>query len=146
MKTLLLISLFSNFMTAMFGQSLLATANRFMAYKQNQNWLMSMKTSDKENQWTGIKKRYFRTESINTPHDSIQYSPLIVVNGVPIAIPDHLPSGDLAKIFTLLDDDPIREINIIENVSAEWIFCKPFSGVIIITVNKRTNKKLFDKI
>jgi hypothetical protein len=81
-------------------------------------------------------------DSQNLSSDSIQYSPLIVVNGIPLNIPDKFTDKDSDKILYLLNENSIDELIILDKRTEEWIFCKPFSGVIALTVDKKTNKKV----
>ena len=80
----------------------------------------------------------------NTSVDSIQYSPLIVINGVPYDTPRILTDEYTRDVLSILNEDSIRQIAIIDKLSEEWtLFCKPFSGVILLSVDRRTEKKLF---
>ena len=83
------------------------------------------------------------TENCNAQLDSIQYSPLIVVNGVPLYIPERVTEKSNEKILSLLNEESIKQITIIDKLSEQWFFCKPFAGVILLIVDKRTDKKLF---
>ena len=125
------------------GQSVQRENDRFLTYEQNENWLTTIKSFDKSGQWTAIKQRFFFKENCNTAVDSIQYSPFFVINGVPLNIPSKLTDKNSGEILSLLNEDSIEQINILDKLSEEWTFCKPFSGVIILTVDKRTYKKLF---
>lgn len=87
------------------------------------------------------KKRLFSKENENISVDSIQYSPLIVINGVPWSIPDKLTDKNRVDILGLLTEDSIKEIIILDKI--EGIFCRPDAGVIILTVDKKTYEKLF---
>jgi len=62
---------------------------------------------------------------------------------VPLNIPNKLTDKDSEDILRLLNEDSIDQINIIDKVSEQWSFCKPFSGVIILTVDKKTDKQIF---
>jgi hypothetical protein len=124
------------------GQSLQTENSRFLTYGQNESWLKTTKSFNKSGQWTAIRQRFFLTENQNTSVDSIQYSPLIVINGVPLNIPDKLTDKDSNEILNLLNVDSIDELLILDKLTEDWIFCKPFSGVIILTVDKKTGKKL----
>jgi len=124
------------------GQCVQTEHSRFLTYEQNEIWLTATKSLDKSGQWTSIKMRFFDKENQNISVDSIQYSPLIVINGVPLYIPDKLTDKDSEKILTLLNEDSIEEIVILDKLSEEWTFHKPFSGAIILTVDKKTDKRL----
>jgi hypothetical protein len=89
-----------------------------------------------------IKQRFFSLNN-DPPSDSIRYSPLIVINEVPFDIPDKLNEKDIEKSMTLLNKESIDQITIIDKFSETWIFCNPFSGVILLTVDKRTYNKCF---
>jgi diacylglycerol kinase family enzyme len=52
-----------------------------------------------------------------------------------------LTDEDSEKILILLNEDSIEQIDLIDKLS-DWIFCNPFSGGIILTVDKRTEMKL----
>jgi len=125
------------------GQSILTERTRFLTYSQNRHWLETVKKFDKSRQWTEIKLRYFSRENSNTPLDTIQYSPLIVVNGVPLYVPDNLTEQDIKQIMNLLNGDSINQISVIDEQPEGWTFGKPFAGVILLTVDERTHKKLF---
>jgi hypothetical protein len=128
--------------TSSFGQSVQTENDRFLTYRQNENWLTITKSFDKSGQWTSIKQRFFFKDNCNTSVDSIQYSPLIVINGVPLNIPSKLTDKNSEEILSLLNEDSIEQINILDKLSEPWTFCKPFSGVIILTVDKKADKKL----
>ena len=125
------------------GQSVQTENDRFLTYRQNENWLTTTKSLDKSGQWTAIKQRFFLKENCNTTVDSIQYSPVFVINGAPFNIPGKLTDKNSGEILSLLKKDSIEQINILDKLSEEWTFCKPFSGIIILTVDKKTDKKLF---
>ena len=124
------------------GQSAQTENRRFLTYGQNENWLKATKSYDKSGQSTAIRQRFFLKDNQNSSVDSIQYSPLIVINGVPLNIPNKLTDKDSGKILSLLNDESIEQIVILDKLKEEWSFCKPFSGVIILTVDKKTEKEL----
>lgn len=124
------------------GQSVQTDNKRYLTFEQNENWLKTTKSSDKSGQLTTIRQRFFLKENQNTSTDSIQYSPLIVINGIPLNIPNELTDKDRNEISNLLNEDSIDELVILEKLTEKWLFCKPFSGVIILTVDKKTEKKI----
>jgi hypothetical protein len=128
-----------------YGQPAATKKDRFLTYEQNQNWLKSTKSFDTYGQWTAIKQRFFHKENCNTYFGSIQYSPLIVINGVPLHIPEELTDEERRKTLSLLNEESIDQIVILDKLSEEWIFCKPFSGVIIMKVDEKIEKKLFNQ-
>lgn len=141
MKILTILTLF--FITTIsWGQSAQTENNRFLTYDQNETWLTTTKSLDKSGQWNAIKQRFFYKENQNISVDSIQYSPLIVINGVPLNISNKLTDKDTNEILNVLNEDSINELFILDKLTEEWTFCKPFSGVIILTVDKKTDKKL----
>lgn len=125
------------------GQSTQTENNRFLTYDQNENWITITKSLDKSGQWNAIKERFFYKENQNISVDSIQYSPLIVINGVPLNISNKLTDKETSEILNVLNEDSINELFILDKLTEEWTFCKPFSGVIILTVDKKTDKKLY---
>jgi hypothetical protein len=125
------------------GQFLHEENDRFLTYEQNTNWLTTTKSFDKSGQWTAIRLRFFNEENCNVPVDSIRYSPAIIINGLMLNIPDSLTDKDSKEILNLLTDDTVEQIIVIDKFADQWTFCKPFSGVIILTVDKRKSKKLF---
>lgn len=74
--------------------------------------------------------------------DSVRYSPLIVINGVPLNISNKLADKEMSEILNVLNEESINELILLDKLTEEWTFCKPFSGVIILTVDKKTDKKL----
>jgi len=128
--------------TISWGQSVQGENSRFLTFEKNENWLTTTKTFDKSRQWTAIKQRFILKENQNIAVDSIQYSPLVVINGVPLDIPETLTDKDRDEILNLLKEDSIDELMILDKLTEEWTFCNPFSGVIILRVNKKTDKKL----
>jgi hypothetical protein len=125
------------------GQPDQTKSDRFLAPDQNENWLTTTKSFDKWRQWTAIKQRFFLAVNCNIPTDSIQYSPMIIINGVLLNIPIMLTDKDSRRVLRLLHEDAIEQIDILDKLSEEWIFCKPFSGVIILAVDKKSAMKLF---
>jgi hypothetical protein len=140
MKTISSILIFC-ITTISWGQSVQSADTRFLTYEQNENWLLTLKSFDKSEQWAAIKQRFFLKENQNISVDSIQYSPLIVINGIPLNIPSKLTDKDSGKILKLFNEDSIDGLTILDKLTDDWIFCKPFSGVIILTVDNRTGKK-----
>ena len=130
-------------MTNLFGQDTLTVKDRFMSYDQNENWLKAIKKLDRTGQWIEIRQRYFSKENWNVQHDSVQYLPLIIVNGIPLQVSDSVTAKNKNDILNLLNESSIDQVNIVDTISDKWIFCKPFSGVVILSVDKRTEKKLF---
>lgn len=98
---------------------------------------------DQQTQWEAIKRRSFLKVNANVPKDSTRYSPFVVINGLPFELPINVKDGDREKIVSFLDSDSTKQIAVLGKPSEEWIFCKPFTGVIIIAVDKDTEKKLF---
>jgi hypothetical protein len=128
--------------TCTWGQSFTTETDRYLTYRQNEEWLKATLSLSKSGQWTMIKQRFFSLNN-DPPSDSIRYSPLIVINEVPFDIPDKLNEKDIEKSMTLLNKESIDQITIIDKFSETWIFCNPFSGVILLTVDKRTYNKCF---
>jgi hypothetical protein len=127
-----------------YGQSTVTDRNRFLTYQQNQNWLRNTKSFDKSEQWKEIKQRFFHKENCNTYFGSIQFSPVIVVNGIPLHIPEELTNEESSKILSILNEESIDQIVILDKLSKEWGFCRPFPGAIILTVDEKTLKELFN--
>ncbi len=123
-----------------FGQSTNKSDFRFQPSQQNAKWMAAIKTLDRPAQWNAIATRLFLAENSNAPADSSQYSPTIVVNGVLLNVPERLRNEQLLR---LLNDTSIVSLDIIDAFSKEWIFCKPFAGVIILTLDESTARKLF---
>ena len=117
--------------------------DRFLTCNQNANWLKISKSLERSEQWIAIKQRFFYEENCNVPVDSVQYSPLIVINGVPFNIPSKLTREGSREILKLLNEDSIEQIVTIDELSKEWTLCKPFSGVLILTIDSRIAKRLF---
>jgi hypothetical protein len=115
--------------------------NKFLTHEQSKKWLISLRSLDKTQQWTAIKERLFSAENNNSSVDSVFYSPLLVINGVPWSIPDKLRHKNRADILGLLTEDSIEEIVILDKIGG--IFCRPDAGVISLIVDKKTNRKLF---
>jgi hypothetical protein len=126
----------------LFGQTAPTASKGLMTYDQNQNWLASTKALDQRAQWTAIIQRFSHADLPSASNDSSKYAPLIVVNGVPLFTNDS-GDGESKQIIEQLPDSAlIREISILENPGDNWIFCKPFEGVILITADKKTGKRL----
>jgi hypothetical protein len=142
MMRILTISILFCITTSSSGQLVQTEDNRFLTYEQNKNWLTTTRSLDKSERWTAIKMRFFSEENQNISVDSIQYSPLIVINGVPLNIPNKLTDNGNNEILNLLNEGSIDEIIVLDKLTEEWIFCKPFSGVILLKVDKKTDKKL----
>lgn len=128
--------------TTSWGQSAQAEIKRFLTYDQNEKWLKATKSLGKSGQWTAIKERFFYQENQNISMDSVRYSPLIVINGVPLNISNKLADKEMSEILNVLNEESINELILLDKLTEEWTFCKPFSGVIILTVDKKTDKKL----
>ena len=139
---ILIISTLICITTISWGQSTQTENNRFLTFDQNKTWLTTTKSLDKSGQWSAIRERFFYKENQNISVDSIQYSPLIVINGVPLNISNKLTDKETGEILNILNEDSISELFILDKLTEEWTFCKPFSGVIILTVDKKTDKKL----
>ncbi|MEH0155242.1 hypothetical protein V6R21_13935 [Limibacter armeniacum] len=125
------------------GQFVQNKVDRFLTNEQNESWLTTTKLLDEPGQWKAIKERFFLKRNQNTPIETTMYSPLVVINGIPLDIPDELTDNYSNKILNLLNEDSIDELIILDKLDNEWTYCKPFSGVIILKVDKKTYKKLF---
>ena len=141
MRSITIITLFC-IVTSSWGQSSQATDKRFLTYEENMNWLMTKKSLGRSEQWSAIKQRLFLKENANLSADSVQYSPLLVINGVALNIPSEFTDKNREKILSLLNESSIEQISILDRISEKWIFCKPFSGVMMMTVDKKAGKKL----
>ena len=128
---------------ASFGQSTDKSDSRFQPYQQNAKWMAAIKTLDRPAQWNAIATRLFLAENSNAPADSSQYSPTIVVNGVLLNVPERLRNEQHEQLLRLLNDRSIVSLDVIDAFSKDWIFCKPFAGVIILTLDESTARKLF---
>ena len=145
MRNLILSILFPISILPLVGQTETPAKNRFMSPAQNQAWLKTTKALDEAERWKVIKERFFFTDNCNVAHDSIQYSPLLVINGVPWPVPDSLTKNDETEILSLLNLRTINDIEIIDQKPDTWVFHKPFSGTVLLSVDKRTSKKLFKR-
>lgn len=134
--TVLLILLISRISQAQISEN-----DRFLTYHQNENWLKEVQSLTKPQQLEEIKLRFFSKENCNTQLDSLQYSPLIVVNGVALNVPQSLNDQYIGDVLSILKNYSI-EITIVDKLSEQWIFCKPFAGVILMTMDERAGNKL----
>jgi hypothetical protein len=141
MRTLTIIVLLSTTIASQ-AQSVRLEKARFLTYTQNKTWLTTVQSFNESAQWAAISERFLFRANNNSPVDSIQYSPLIVINGVPLNVPSDLTDANTEVILSLLNENSIEQIEILDKISEPWTFCKPFSGVIILRVDKIADKKL----
>ncbi|MEQ8477885.1 hypothetical protein [Fulvivirga sp.] len=125
------------------GQTIPNKDNRFLTFEQNESWLASTKSLDTPGLWNAIKLRFFSKETSNTPDDSIRYSPLMVINGIPFDPPRIETDQDSEKLLKILNQDSIEQIEIITEMTGDWIFHMPFSGVVILRLPKKVENKLY---
>jgi hypothetical protein len=126
------------------AQSVQQESNRFQTYNQNESWLTATKALDKEGQWAAVKQRFFMTENQNVARDSVQYAPMMVINGVPFDISSSLTDATCKEISSLLHENSIEALTILDSsVTEKTIFCRIVPGVIILRVDKKTVRKLF---
>ncbi|HLT75085.1 MAG TPA: hypothetical protein VKZ68_08355 [Ohtaekwangia sp.] len=121
------------------GQS---ATTRFLTYEQNQSWLTTTKAVSKSAQWAAIKNRFFTKENQNSPIDSMRSSPILVINGVPVDLLENLAEKKNKELLSLLNNNTINEIVILDKLAEHWTFCKPFAGVILLRVDRKTERKL----
>ena len=126
------------------AQTFQPAKTRFLTYYQNENWLKTVQSLNRSQQLEEIKLRFFSKENHNVQFDSVQYSPLIVANGVPMNLPETLNEQYISEVLSLLNKDSVDQITILNKLSDKWIFCKPFAGVILLAMDKRLSNKLLN--
>ena len=106
----------------------------------NKTWLKNLKSLDKTNQWKMIRDKYFiATNDRNVTQDD----PLLIIDGIPLPITDSLTEKSRAKLTSLLTEDKIGDIKIIDQEPEGVYINKAFTGLILITLNdKKTSKKV----
>ncbi len=88
-----------------------------------------------------IRERYLPIRStVISRSDSAYFCPMLVVNGVPLAITEDLNEKLRNDLTTLLHDASISDIAVLDT-QANVIFCRPFSGAILIVAKDKTVQK-----
>ena len=119
------------------------SSDLYMTWEKNLTWLTATKSLTKEEQLNAINDRLFKPDRPNYSRTTTMYLPLLIIDGIPISIPDSLSRKSHEKITRLLNTQNIKDIQILDKQPDQWIFDRPFSGIIIITaVDKKTGNKI----
>jgi hypothetical protein len=134
------------FPVLLFAQLPSLEASLSMSWEQNQQWLLTLKTQEKPLQWKMITARYFKNRTIRTDETPSLYTPLLIINGLLMSITESTSEDTKNKLLTLLTEDKIDEIMIIEKQPEDLYIEKPFTGFILISVNDKKTSRTLKKI
>jgi hypothetical protein len=146
MKVLVQILICLFFPMLLLAQSPSSEAPLSMSWEENQQWLLTIKTQEKPLQWKMITDRYFKNRTIKTDETSSLYTPLLIINGLLISITESTNEDTKNKLLTLLTEDKIGEIKVIEKQPENLYIEKPFTGFILISVNDKKTSRTLKKI
>ena len=93
-----------------------------------------------------ITDRYFKNRTIKTDETSSLYTPLLIINGLLISITESTNEDTKNKLLTLLTEDKIGEIKVIEKQPENLYIEKQFTGFILISVNDKKTSRTLKKI
>lgn len=137
MKQLLLALLFCFSTGLLFGQNVSSETPLMMAYDQNQEWVTTLKSLDKDEQWSMINERLFEFESGAENSDKEKmYAPVLVIDGI-VPHVENLSTSTRNRVQRLIEDDGIKEIRVVDKEPEGLYADKVFTGIILITLNNR---------
>lgn len=144
MKQLILILFFCFSAASASGQAHPASTSLMLPEKQNQQWLTTLRYQDKRGQWSMIRERFFRQKPANKDAGEKQlFAPILVIDGILLPITNNLSSKSRDLLLTLLTEDKIKEIAVLDEQPEELFSNKRFTGIIAVVLSdKRTSKKL----
>jgi len=122
------------------GQHTFDQTTRLMSYEDNLCWLKQVRSFDRPEQWSALKKRLF--SDVLVKDSSASFCPILVVNGVSLNFPDRIRDTDREQLTTLLEFRTLKDFQILETLNEKLIVCKPFAGVVIVQLDDKANKKL----
>jgi hypothetical protein len=117
-----------------------------MSWEQNQQWLMALKAQEKHLQWKMITQRYFQSNVTAVDETKQKVTPVLIVNGLPIFITDSTSLEVKHKLLSLLTEDKIADIRVLEKLPEALYIEKQFTGLIVATLNDKRASKALKKI
>jgi hypothetical protein len=118
-----------------------------MSHEENMQWLADVKAlAHKSGKWQAVSQR-FLTKGI-TPRDSIRarYCPLLIIDGIPYDVAGSLTDANREQLKQLLTVDKIGSIAIVDKEPDGIYVNKPFSGIILVTLNDRKTRNKLRKL
>jgi len=143
MKQLLLALLFCFSTGLLYGQNVSSETPLMMPYEQNQEWLTTLKSIDKDEQWSMIDERLFDFGAVDENSDKEElYVPFLIIDGI-VPHVASLSRSTRNKVRDIIGYDGIKEILVVDKEPDGFYANKVFTGIILITLNNRkTSKKL----
>ncbi|RAW01821.1 hypothetical protein [Pseudochryseolinea flava] len=118
--------------------------DRYMSYDDNIAWLKSVNGMEHSLKWSAVQERLF--QGSNSSLDTIiTYCPALVINGVFVTIPDNLSAKQVEQMKSVVNQSMKYELAMLDDPGKNWNFCRPFSGIIVLTIDEDIARKL-DKL
>lgn len=113
-----------------------------MTSQDNFDWLKKVKALDNKSQFESVRQRLLINRKATTTDQNLD-SPIFIIDGILITDTIDLKTYNfLINRLTFENTD----IVILEQQTEEFIWCKPFTGVIAMTITDNKMRKEFIKI
>ncbi|WP_143524982.1 hypothetical protein [Labilibacter marinus] len=117
----------------------------YMSHSQNNLWLNKVKNSNKKTQWNYIYKRFLDSSNLEIDLDSDKIAtPVILIAGR--VFETELGYASRKKISQLITYEKLESILIMDKVPENLHINKPFTGIILISLNDKRVSRKFEKI
>ena len=146
MKVLVSILVSLLFSQSLFGQQLSAE-QLFVTDTANQKWLTELKAQEMPLQWKMIANRYFGNIDASSKGDnSKQNAPVLIIDGIAIDITDRTSFETKTKWRSLLTEDKIASVQVIDREPDGLYINKAFTGIVLVRTNDKKISKTLSKI
>ncbi|MGV3538371.1 MAG: hypothetical protein ACO1OQ_01080 [Rufibacter sp.] len=129
-----------------FCQDMRGTPSYYLSYEENEKWLSVLKSAEKGKQVNLIIDRLIINNSEpDSAKDNCCY-PALIIDGILLTNANQLSDSIAVELSSLLKQDNIKEVDILDK-AAETIFCNPtFSGIILLSLKNRRINKQFKRL
>jgi hypothetical protein len=147
MKVLVPILVSILFSQPLLGQQL-PTEQLFMSDTTNQKWLTELKAQQIPLQWKMVSDRYFANVDLlsNKGDNSKLTAPVLIIDGIAINITDKTNAETKTKLRSLLAEEKIASVQVIDKELDGLYINKAFTGIILVRTNDKKNSKTLLKI
>lgn len=118
-----------------------------MSDTSNQKWLTELKGQEASLQWKMISDRYFgNVVASSKGGNSKQIAPVLIIDGIAIDIGDKTNAETKTKLRSLLTEDKIASVQVIDKEPDGVYINKAFTGIVLVRTNDKKISKTLSKI
>lgn len=118
-----------------------------MSHGDNIQWLAKVKAlPDKSAKWQAVSERLLTQANTSVDSSQASYCPVFIIDGIPYDVANSLTDTNRRQLKQLITADKIGSIAIVDKDHGDQYLEKPFSGIILITLNDRKTRNKLKKL